>query len=74
MRVNMRHHMQNFVAIGETVVEIWRFFDFSRWRRRYLGFFQFQIFNCRTAQETDLHRYTKFGMATQFGPLQPTDR
>ena len=31
VRVNMRHHMQNFVAIGETVVEIWRFFDFSKW-------------------------------------------
>ena len=30
MMVNMRHRMQNFVAIGETVVEIWRYFDFSR--------------------------------------------
>ena len=60
-QLNMRHHMQNFVAIGETVVDIWRFFDFQDGDRRHLGFFQFQIFNCRAAQEADLRRYIKFG-------------
>jgi len=29
-RVELSHHAPNFVAIGPTVVEIWRFFDFSK--------------------------------------------
>jgi len=29
---NMRHHTK-FSAIGPTVAEIWRFFDFSKWDR-----------------------------------------
>ena len=43
--------MSNLVEIGQLAAAIWRFFDFSRWRRRHLGFFKFQIFNGRTAQE-----------------------
>jgi len=30
---------------------MWLFFDFSRWRRRHLGFSKFQIFNGRKGQE-----------------------
>jgi len=52
MRVNMRHHMQNFVAIGETVAEIRRYFDFSRWRPPPPWIFKFQIFNGQTAQDS----------------------
>ena len=44
-RAELRHHMPNFVNIAETVVKIWRVFDFSRWRLRHLGFLKFQIFN-----------------------------
>jgi len=41
----------NFEAIGPTVAEIWRYFDFSTWwPPPYLGFFKFQIFNGRIAQ------------------------
>jgi len=25
-------NLPNFMAIGQTIAEIWRFFDFSRWR------------------------------------------
>ena len=51
MRVNMRHHMQNFVAIAETVVKIWQYFDFSRWRLPPSWIFKIWNFNRQTAQE-----------------------
>ena len=41
----------NLVEIGRNAAEIWRFFNFTRWRRRHLGFSKFDIFNGRTAEE-----------------------
>ena len=42
--------MPNLVEIDQTVVEIWRFFDFPG-SRRHLGFSKFHIFNGRQFQE-----------------------
>jgi len=37
--VNLRHMVPHFVAIGQTIVEIWGFFDFSNMAAvRHLGF------------------------------------
>jgi len=43
--------MPNLVEIGQTAAEIWRFFDFSRWRPPPSWIFKFQTFNGRTALE-----------------------
>jgi len=37
--------MPNFVAIGQTVAEIWRFFVFQDGLRRHLEFLKFEDFN-----------------------------
>ena len=41
----------NFAKIDETVPERWPIYDFSRWLCHHLGFWKFQIFNGRDAQE-----------------------
>jgi len=41
----------NFAAIGQTVAEIWQFFDFQNGGRRHLEFLKLQIFNGWDAQE-----------------------
>ena len=61
MRVNMRHRMQNFVAIGETVVEIWRYFDFSSCSRLDVGFLKFEILTVGQLKNAELRRHAKFG-------------
>jgi len=43
--------MPNFVEISRIATEIWRFFDFTRYGGRHLGFLVLQIFNGRDAQE-----------------------
>ena len=44
--------VSNFVEIGQTAAEIWRFSQiFQDGGRRHLGFAKFQIFKDRTAQE-----------------------
>ena len=43
--------MPNFTAIGQTVSEIWRFFNFQNGGRRHVGFLKLQIFNGRDTQE-----------------------
>ena len=60
----MRHHMQNFVAVGETVVEIglWRFFYFSRWRPPPSWIFQISNFlTVGRLKRAELRRFAKFG-------------
>ena len=57
----MRHHTQNFVAIGETVVEIWRYFDSSSCGRRHLGFLKFEILTVGRLRNAELRRCAKFG-------------
>jgi len=44
-------HMPNFVAIGQTVVEISRFWIFQDGGSHHLGFLKFYIFNDRNGQE-----------------------
>jgi len=43
--------MPNLVEIGQNAAEIWRFSIFQGGGRRHLGFFKFQIFDGRTAQD-----------------------
>jgi len=43
--------MPNFVSIGQTVVEIPRFWIFQDGGRRHLGFLKFQIFNGLNGEE-----------------------
>jgi len=40
----------NFVEIGQTAPELWRFLDFPRWRPPPSWIFKISYFNCRTAQ------------------------
>ena len=40
--------LQNFVEIAETAVDIWRFFDFSKWQPRHVGLLKLQISKCGT--------------------------
>jgi len=52
----------NFVEIGQTEAEIWRFFDFSRWRRPpswILNFFE--ILTVGRLKRAELVRRAKFG-------------
>jgi len=41
----------NFVAIGRTVAEIWRFFVLQHGGRRHLGFLKLENFNGRNGKE-----------------------
>jgi len=42
----------NFVSIGQTVTEIWRFLIFQHGGRSYLGFLKFRNFNGQTCQDS----------------------
>jgi len=44
--------LPNFVAIGRTIAEIWRLFDFSRWRPPLSWIFKISNFYGRTIQES----------------------
>ena len=50
----------NLVEIGQNAAEIWRLFDFSKWRPPPSWIFTFQIFNGRAAQRAELCRRAKF--------------
>jgi len=53
--------MPNFVPIGQTVVEIWPIFDFSRWRPSIiLDFEKFEILPARPIQRPNLRHDAKF--------------
>jgi len=43
--------MPNSAVIGEIIAEMWRIFDFSKRRRRHLGFLKGRNFNGRMDQE-----------------------
>ena len=43
--------MPNSAVIGEIIAEMWRILDFSKRRRRHLGFLKGQNFNGRMDQE-----------------------
>ena len=51
----------NFALIGQTVSEIWLFFDFSRWRpSAILNFVKIRNFNFRSGSEAQYASSTKF--------------
>jgi len=45
------HHLAKFCQNRSNHSRDIAILDFSRWRRRHLGFLKFQIFNSRDAQE-----------------------
>ena len=54
--------MPNFVAIGPSVAEIWRHFDFSRWRPPPTWIFKFlKILTVGRLKTVELRRRAKFG-------------
>jgi len=52
--------MLNFVEIARTTAEIWRFFDFLRWRPLLSLIFDISNFNGRNGQGVELHHRAKF--------------
>ena len=51
--------------IGQNAAEIWRFFNFTRWRPPPSWiFFKFQIFNGRSAEEAEPVSYTHLTLPT----------
>ena len=58
----MRHHMQNFVAIAETVADIWPYFDFFKMAAAaILDFANFKFLTVGTLKRAELRRRAKFG-------------
>ena len=54
--------MSNFVEIGQTVAEVWRFFIFHDGGRHHLGFFQFfEILTVGRLESLELRRRAKCG-------------
>jgi len=49
----------NFVAIGQTIADIWRFI-FQNGGRRHLGFLKFEIFIGRRLKRVELRHRAKF--------------
>jgi len=52
--------LPNFIKIGQTVADIWRFNGFKMAAVRHLGFVKFEILTVGAIKRPILHQHTKF--------------
>jgi len=52
--------MPGFMAIGQTIAEIWQFFDFQNSGHLFLGFIRFRILTADGLQMVKMHYLVEF--------------